>query len=652
MDGRKSLILGVKGEWASSRRRKPALLLLCLALYLGGCARTHVIASGKKVIVLGIDGMDPNFVEQHWASLPNLDKLRQDGEFKRLETTMPPQSPVAWSTFITGMDPGGHGIFDFLHRDPKTLVPYSSVAQTAEGGRTISLGDYELPISSGEVTSLRKGKPFWQMLSEHHIATDVIRMPTDFPPVHCDDGFAVAGMGAPDLRGSQGEFTFFTDEKAQASRTVSGGRIVHIDLKDYSADLRIPGPENSLRKDKAPTYVTVGAHIDPQQPVARFDIGDKQVILKEGEWSDWIQTEFTLIRGLESAPGMFRLYAKKLHPNLELYVSPVNIDPSDPVLPVTYPDAYGKTLAKDLGLFYTQGMAQDTAAWRQGVFDRDDYIHQSRLVSQDHLKLLRHEMEKFHDGFLFFHFFGIDQDSHMLWGKYNEQLMETYKLVDQTVGWVREMAPDATLIVMSDHGFSTFDRAIHLNTWLMKEGFLALDDPKNTSDDPAFPHVDWSKTQAYAVGLNGLYLNLQGREGQGIVAPGPEADAIVKKLVEKLGAARDPESGKPMVGGLTVTRQEFHGDMLDKAPDILVGYMPGFRGSWQTALGAVPAETVIDNKDEWRSDHLIWAKFVPGVLISNRKSVAPDPHLYDLTVSLLQTFGVESGPGMIGHTIY
>jgi predicted AlkP superfamily phosphohydrolase/phosphomutase len=240
----------------------------------------------------------------------------------------------------------------------------------------------------------------------------------------------------------------------------------------------------------------------------------------------------------------------------------------------------------------------------------------------------------------------------MLWGKYDEQLLDDYKLVDQTVGWVRQMAPDATLVIMSDHGFSTFDRAVHLNTWLMKEGFLTLDDPKNVGDEELFPHVDWTRTQAYAVGLNGLYLNMADREPQGIVHEGPEADAVIKKLTEKLSAARDPQSGKPMIGGLTISRQEFHGNMVDKAPDILVGYMPGYRSSWQTALGAVPAETVVDNTEAWRADHCIWSKFVPGVLISNRKSNNPDPHLYDLTVSLLQTFGVEPGPEMIGHSIY
>jgi predicted AlkP superfamily phosphohydrolase/phosphomutase len=376
------------------------------------------------------------------------------------------------------------------------------------------------------------------------------------------------------------------------------------------------------------------------------------VILKQGEWSDWIRLSFPLIPGLKSAAGMVRLYAKQLHPNFEIYVSPVNIDPSDPDLPVTSPDSYSKQIAKEVGLFYTQGMAQDTAAWRQGVFDKDEYIAQSRQVSQDHLKLLRYSLDRFHDGFLFFHFFGVDQDSHMLWGKYDGELLETYKTVDQTIGWVREKAPDATLIVMSDHGFSTFDRAVHLNTWLMKEGFLTLDDPKNVGDDELFPHVDWSKTQAYSVGLNGLYLNLQGREPNGIVEPGNEAEALLKKIAAKLIDARDPDTGKPMVGGVTLPHEEFHGNMLDKAPDMIVGYMPGYRSSWQTTLGAVPAVTVVNNTEAWRADHCILSKFVPGVLISNRKSQASAPHLYDLTVSILDTFGLGPGTGMIGHSIY
>jgi predicted AlkP superfamily phosphohydrolase/phosphomutase len=261
-------------------------------------------------------------------------------------------------------------------------------------------------------------------------------------------------------------------------------------------------------------------------------------------------------------------------------------------------------------------------------------------------------LDRFQSGLLFFHFFGVDQDSHMLWGKYDGDLIDTYKMVDDTVGWIRKRFPDATLVIMSDHGFSTFDRAVHLNHWLMQEGFLTLDDPKNAGNEELFPHVDWSRTQAYSIGLNGIYLNLQGREREGMVAPGEEADALLQKIAGKLRQARDPGTGKPFVGGVTLTRREFHGQMLDIGPDMIVGYMPGYRSSWQTSLGAVPALLLENNTEAWRADHCIDARFVPGVLLSNRKSRAADPHLYDLTVSLLAEFHVDPCPGMIGHSIY
>lgn len=608
-------------------------------------------AAGKRVIVLGIDGMDPNFLDRHWASLPNLDALRREGEFKRLETTMPPQSPVAWSTFITGFDPGGHGVFDFVARDPRTMTPYSSMAQITPGRYTIPVGAYELPISPARVISSRKGTPFWQMLADHHVPVTIIRMPTDFPPVHCDDGLSIAGMGAPDLRGTFGTFAFYTDDPAQPSRSVPGGDIQHVTLTDHSAKLRLQGPDDFLRKDGKPVFVEFTVHVDPQLPVARFDFGETRVILKQGEWSSWIQLRFPLIPGLKSVAGMVRLYAKHLQPNFELYVSPINIDPSDPALPVTSPDSYASRLAEQVGLFYTQGMAQDTAAYRQGVFDKDEYLAQSREVSAEHLELLRNAMANFHRGLLFFHFYGVDQDSHMLWGKYDDDLLDAYRVVDQTVGWVRKQAPDAMLMVMSDHGFARFDRAVHLNSWLMEQGFLVLDNPRNAGPDELFAHVDWSRTRAYSIGLNAIYLNLKGRERDGIVST-TDAEGLRREIAQSLLAARDPANGKPMVSSVTFPREEFHGAMRDEAPDLVVGYAAGYRSSWETALGAVPVAIVEDNTDAWRADHCVDAKLVPGVLISNRASREPAPHLYDLTVSLLNQFGVAPAAGMLGRSIY
>jgi hypothetical protein len=494
-------------------------------------------------------------------------------------------------------------------------------------------------------------------LDERHIPVNIVRMPTNFPPLEA--GHGLSGMGTPDMRGTYGTFTFFTNKPSPADadhhdlepRQVPGGVIVPVRVENHRARLHLEGPSNTLRKDQQRAAVDLTVDIDPQEPTARFQMGDTQFILQQGEWSPWIVASFPLIPHLADASGMFRVYAKELRPYLQIYVSPININPEHPELPISSPESYSKDLSRKVGLFYTQGMAEDTAALRQNVFNFKEYVAQSKLVATEHLKLLRNAVDEFKDGLLFFHFFGIDQNSHMMFGKHDGPLLETYKMVDRAIGEVMAKAGDATLIVMSDHGFSTFDRAVHLNSLLMKEGFLFLDDPKNTGSDELFVHVDWTRTEAYAVGLNGLYVNLAGREQNGIVDPG-ERDLVLKKIADKLLAYRDPVSGKKVIDTIYFPKEHFHGDMVDTSPDLLIGYSEGYRASWQTALGAIPPTIVDDNTEAWLADHCIAAHFVPGVLISNRKSKLEDPRLPDLTVSLLNEFGVNKPEGAVGRNIY
>ena len=201
---------------------------------------------------------------------------------------------------------------------------------------------------------------------------------------------------------------------------------------------------------------------------------------------------------------------------------------------------------------------------------------------------------------------------------------------------------------MSDHGFAAFYRAFHLNTWLYREGFLSLNDPTATGPDELFAHVDWSKTQAYALGLNGLYLNVRGRERQGIVEPGGAAERLLDVISRRLLAYRDPQSGQQAISDMYSPRQLFHGEALALAPDLIVGYSPGYRCSWQSALGAVPAETIEENRDAWIGDHCIAARHVPGVLLANRRLRLADPQLADVTATILQEFGVQPAPGLRG----
>lgn len=624
----------------------PAECCCALLLVLASACSHHSRAHGKRVIVLGVDGMDPGFVAQHIDVLPNLKRLRERGGLVRLATTSPPQSPVAWSSFITGTDPVQAGVFDFVHRDPTTLEPLSSFAAITPSAHHLSLGPYELPLSKPRVFSFRRGRAFWEMLDEHGIPVTVTRMPTNYPPL--ESGHELAGMGTPDLEGTFGTFAYYTDDPAQEAANVSGGKIIPVTLNNGRAVLPVEGPVNTLRRDHRKTSAELIADIDPDHDAVRFQMGEQQFVLRQGEWSGWIHVRFPLVPGLVGVSGMFRLYVREVHPELRIYRSPLNIDPADPALPISSPASYSRDLAANIGSFYTQGIEEDTSALRQGALDLSEYLKQSALVSGEHAALLKEALDHFEDGLLFFYFSEVDQNSHVLWGKHDDQLLGTYRTVDKDIGTVLDRMPDATVIVMSDHGFASFDRAVNLNTWLWREGYLALDDPQNAGNGEALAHVDWRRTKAYAMGLNALYINQAGRERNGIVQAGAERDRLVKELAEKLRAFHDPANRRAVVDDVVAIDSA----ASRFAPDLIVGYARGYRASWETALGAIPADMLVDNTDAWIADHCIAAADVPGILMGSKRPRLADPRLKDISVTILNEFGVPPDAAMSGRPVY
>jgi predicted AlkP superfamily phosphohydrolase/phosphomutase len=582
--------------------------------------------------------MDPVFAEQHWSELPNLERLRRQGGFRRLGTTTPPQSPVAWATFITGLAPSAHGLFDFVHRDPATLEPFSSMGETEPARRTLSFGSWLIPLSKPRIRTFRQGHAFWEILADRGIPVTIVRMPTNYPPI--PSGEALAGMGTPDLQGTLGTFSFYTANPWETSRQVAGGRIVKITTSGNRTVLQIEGPPNSLRKSHPSTTADLVVDTDPDQPVARLALGNSLTVMQQGEWGPWLVAEFPLVRGLVYVRGMFRAYLKQVHPWLELYVSPTNADPRSPELPLSVPRDYSRAIAIGIGPFYTQGIAEDTAALRRGVFTMAEYLEQAKLVLDDERKLLRYSLENYRGGLLFVYFSAIDQNSHMFWGRHEEELLHVYREIDDAVGESIEKASGADLFVMSDHGFTSFDRAVNLNDWLARQGFLA----RTESLD-----IDWPHTQAYAMGLNGLYVNLAGREKNGIVRVSLRQSTL-DKIREQLLALRDPLNGRAVVESASIEPP----DRANAAttPDMIVGYAPGYRASWETALGGAPSPMIYDNIDAWIGDHCINAADVPGVLFANRKIAADRPVIRDLTVSILRLFGASPGPGMAGKDVF
>lgn len=629
-------------------------------------ARTSAAPEGK-LIVLGVDGMDPKLMRQYMdqGKLPNLAALAARGSYVPLATSTPPQSPVAWSNLITGMNPGGHEIFDFIHRDPATMEPYLSTSRVEASSKVIHLGNWNLPLSSGKVTLLRKGKAFWEYLEEKHVPVTLFRMPANFPPV-ASEARTFSGMGTPDLLGTYGTFSYYTDDFLFSDGSVDGGRIHSVHMENGRFDLKLDGPYNPFRKDGAQATIDFVVHPDPVEAVARITIQGQRILLREGEWSHWTSVEFGLMPIVSSVRGMCRFYLKRVHPQFELYVSPVNIDPADPALPISTPASYSSELSEAVGRFHTLGIAEDTKALSSGILNEGEYLQQARTVMREQREIFRLELGRFHSGMLFFYFSALDQNAHMLWNRFDPQhpsydaaeaakygaaLEEFYRGVDEAVGEaMRRLDEHTTLLVLSDHGFAPFYRSFNLNTWLLENGYIVLKEG-TTAEGPMFANVDWSRTRAYGLGLNGLYLNRSGRERDGIVPPG-EVEALGREIVEKLLAFRDPGNGEAVVRRVDAAADVYPGADPSIVPDLVVGYAYGYRVGWGSVLGEFPPGLVEDNLEPWSGDHCIAPELVPGVLLSNRKIAAPAPALTDIAPTILGVFGIDKPEQMHGASVF
>jgi predicted AlkP superfamily phosphohydrolase/phosphomutase len=664
MDGEARISLNLKAlTW-----KLKLSLVLCLAAAALSCHSTPTWQGDQKLIILGIDGMDPQLLKQYMAEgkMPNFSALAKKGSFRTLTTSIPPQSPVAWSNLITGMNAGGHGIFDFIHRDPKTMQPYFSTSRVEPPQHGIHLGNWTIPLGSGKAEQLRQGRAFWEVLDDYGVPNTVIRIPANFPPVKAK-GFTLAGMGTPDLRGSYGTFSFYTDDPMAAAGVVEGGQIIPVQVEESQVKASLIGPDNTFRKGSLPATEPFTVSVDPMESVAKIEVQNTKFVLREGEWSDWVHVEFQLIPFIGNVKGICRFYLKQAHPRFELYVSPINIDPADPALPISTPKSYSKELSDDVGEFYTQGISEDTKALSAGVLSDGQYLEQARTVLAEHRAIFDREFPKFKKGVFFFYFSSLDLNSHMFWrlidphhpeydatlaGQYGSALPEFYQQLDQVVGEVMARLDDhTTLLVLSDHGFAPYNRSFNLNTWLAENGYITLKSGTANSNE-AFANVDWSRTRAYGLGLNGLYLNLHGRERGGIVEPGVQADQLLQEIKNKLLAVRDPEHRQTVITRIDRASEVYQGPYSLQGPDLLVGYNRGYRAGWQTILGNFPMDVLENNTNPWSGDHCMDYTLVPGVLLSNRPVDAPNPALTDIAPTIFAQFGILQPKGMMGHSIF
>jgi predicted AlkP superfamily phosphohydrolase/phosphomutase len=619
--------------------------------------------TGKKkvsrVVVLGLDGMDPGLAERMMSEgkLPNLARLAVEGTFARLGTTCPALSPVAWSSFVTGTNPGRHNIFDFLSRDPRSYLPDLSSARIKPPSRSLTLGPYRIPLGRPTIRLLRKSKPFWHALGESGVFSSILRVPITFPPEKFR-GVLFSGMCIPDLRGTQGSFTYFTtDEEELGQRT--GGVCLPLKAQGRRFVGELPGPDGSMREGKTMSVRLSLVRLGQDEMELR--VGRAKLLLRRGEYSPWVQLTFK--------PGLwfrvrgtcrFLLLDAEAHPRL--YVTPINIDPSRPALPISHPFIYAVYLSKLIGSYVTLGLADDTWALNEGILDDRSFLDQCYLNHADWERMFFRALEKSRDGLCVMVFETTDSVQHMCW-RYMEPdhpaptedlgpsvVEELYTRMDDLVGRVLEKLDDkACLLVISDHGFSCFRRGVNLNTWLQHNGYLAL---KNGGEGREwFGDVDWSRTKAYAFGLGGLYLNLRGREGEGTIQRGAEAERLKVELIGKLTGLVDEEEGNVAIREVFDTSVLYEGPYVDEAPDLVVGYERGYRTSWDSAVGKVSRSVFENNTRRWSGDHCVHPELVPGVVFSNLKLADDSPRLMDLGPTILDLFGVAIPGYMDGKSL-
>ena len=608
----------------------------------------------KRAVILGFDGMDPELTERFIAEgrLPNLARLRQQGTFRKLRTTYPAISPVAWSTFMTGVNPGKHNIYDFLARDLANYLPYLSSAEIKGPKHSWKIGKYTIPLGGARIKGMRRGTPFWHWLGEAGIFCSVLRVPVTFPPEKFS-GVLLSGMCVPDLKGSQGTFCFCST-RPSGDKFREGGVRVPIERKGNRYSSYVPGPEDPLSGGSGELRVNFQIDPEPDKNQARLTVDSEKFTLKVGDYSGWIPVKFRAGVGF-SAHGICRFYLKEVSPELEVYVTPVNIDPGRPDLPISHPVTYSIYLAKLFGPYATLGLAEDTWALNEKVLDDQAFLAQCYANHEDRERMLFDALEKTQQGLCACVFDTTDRVQHMFWRYLDDDhpaargvprnqrpsvIQDLYARMDELIGRVMKQIDDHTLLmIVSDHGFKSFARCVNLNAWLHQNGYLALKSGKTESGD-WFDDVNWSRTRAYTMGLNGLYLNLKGREREGIVEPGAEAESLKDELRRKLDGLADPASGRIGITGVFDCDAVYAGPYVDNAPDLIVGYGDGFRASWDSVMGKVTSQIFEDNLKAWSGDHCIDPRLVPGVLFCNQKISEEKPAIVDVAPTILKLFGL------------
>lgn len=678
-------------------------LVVCLGVEAACGPRRAPRKFQQKLVILGFDGMDPRLVQKWMAEgkLPNMKTLAARGSGVRpLGTTHSPESPTAWASFATGMNAGKHNIYDFLIRDTRSYLPELGMVRF-EPPRFIL--DY-IPISKPVARSIRGGTSFWVTAGQAGVRSSVLTVPVTFPAEDVPNGELLSGLPLPDIRGTLGTFYYFgTDlSRSEEGHTEFGGILKRLVFDGDVAQTELVGPPNpivtqqlrELRADASSSRPTeadrrtiagLEARADARLPVtihwnkaaksATVDIGDSTIHLAEHQWSKWINLDFD-INLFVRVHGMAQLCLVGAGPELQLYISPVNWRPENPPAAMSSPASLSADISERLGPYRTLGWAEATWPLNEDRIDEKVFMDDLYRAFDDRAQVILQRIDSKQWDLLVGVIESTDRVQHMMWrlidplhpmydrtlaARYGDAIERVYRKCDDFIGEVLARVEDTTpILIVSDHGFHSFRQSVNLNTWLVQEGFMAIQgqQPAKKKLQDLFgggvfwENVDWAHTRAYAMGLGQIYVNLRGREGRGSVAPA-DSDQVQNALIDRLLTMTDPKTKARMVDAVYKRDDIYNGPFLENASELQVGFAEGYRVSWQTALGGSPSGIVSPNMTKWSGDHGSYDyKQTSGTLISSRPLAGDHADIMDIAPTVLKYFGVPIPSDIDGKPIF
>ncbi len=539
----------------------------------------------------------------------------------------------------------------FSRRTGRATIRNSSSVEIRPPRRTIGLGKYQWPLGKAGIRLLRKSTPFWQILGQHHIFSAVLRVPITFPPEKLY-GVQLAGMCVPDLRGTQGTFSFYST-RPERGLEQTGGETHRVTRQGTTIQAELVGPANPFRKDasalKRPFTITVKDEVS-----ADLRIEGVAHHLRKGVYSEWIRVAFRAAPGVK-VHGVCKFLLLESGPDLQCYVTPIHIDPEKPAMPISYPAVYSTYLSKRQGPFGTLGLAEDTWALNEGVLGDETFIQQCLDLDRERESMFFDCLDKVKRGLCVCVFDGTDRLQHTFWrdtdcaglarrgrGRANP---------GPGVGGIvlphgRPGRPhDGGLQPRSERADDHFRPRIQ--QFSTRRGSQPLAGSRRLSQGQRSPARGETPGRDRLVADAGLRRR-PGRhlsESQGTILArqrraGAEADALGGEIAAKLAALTDPENRQPAVKRVYQAADVYRGPYTEAAPDLIVGYQRGYRAAWETAIGHVTEEVFHTNHKAWSGDHCVDHSLVPGVLFCNRKIAGEDPRLMDVGPTVLDMFGV------------